>query len=342
MPDMPKPVAILTADIHLSHTPPAARSHEPDWYEAMRRQLRWLKQFQTELAEYPIPIFVAGDIFHKYNPPAELINFALRELPDNIYAVPGQHDLPFHSIQDIHKSAYWTLAEAGKIKNVEYKTPTYFCTHRMIRLHGFPFGHPLTPREIESDDADTEKFQYIDIALIHEYCWQRGASYPKASDEQSAEHHQKNTKNYDVLVFGDNHIPHEDFSKKPAVFNCGGFYRRTIDEVDYRPSVGVLYSDKTIRREYVPVQQDVFVTKQESPVLDSNITEFVRYLSNTTTNPLDVEEVIRHYVRSNNVPEVAGGLQCCAAARSLWILSLRFLFAHDDFLRNRRHPTTLL
>jgi len=26
-------------------------------------------------------------------------------------------------------------------------------------------------------------------------------------------------------------------------------------------------------------------------------------LSNTTTNPLDVEEVIRHYVRSNNVPE---------------------------------------
>jgi DNA repair exonuclease SbcCD nuclease subunit len=298
MPDMPKPVAILTADIHLSHTPPAARSHEPDWYEAMRRQLKWLKSLQQQLSvEYSIPIFVAGDIFHKYNPPAELINFALRELPDNIYAVPGQHDLPFHNIQDIHKSAYWTLVESGKIKNVSHEYPVRIESPvGVIRLQGFPFGTPLTPLKPYDLPA-------IDIALIHEYCWQRGASYPKASDEQSAESHQNNAKNYDILVFGDNHIPHEDLSKKPAVFNCGGFYRRTIDEVDYRPSVGVLYSDKTIMREYIPVQQDVFVTKQESPVLDSNIADFMRYLSNTTTNPLDVEEIIRHYVRSNNVPE---------------------------------------
>jgi DNA repair exonuclease SbcCD nuclease subunit len=223
---MSEPIAILTADIHLSHTPPAARSHEPDWYEAMRRQLRWLRKLQSK---YGVPIFVAGDLFHKYNPPAELINFALRELPDNIYAVPGQHDLPFHNIQDIHKSAYWTLVEAGKIKNVEYDSPIRIESQvAVMRLHGFPFGHPLVPRKPYDLHA-------IDVAIVHEYCWQGTAKYVTASEDKNMAAHRKNAKNYDILVSGDNHIPHEDFSQKPAVFNCGGFYRRTIDEKCPRP-----------------------------------------------------------------------------------------------------------
>jgi hypothetical protein len=64
-----------------------------------------------------------------------------------------------------------------------------------------------------------------------------------------------------------------------------------------------LYADKTVRREYIPVQKDVFVSRPEVPVLDQSISDFVRYLSNTTTNPLDVEEVIRNYVLSHDVPE---------------------------------------
>jgi DNA repair exonuclease SbcCD nuclease subunit len=246
--------------------------------------------------EYQVPIFAAGDIFHRYNPPAELINFALKELPDNIYAIPGQHDLPFHNIQDIHKSAYWTLVEAGKIHNVSPEYPVRIeLPVAVIRLQGFPFGVPITPHQSYDLPA-------IDVAIIHEYCWQNTAAYPGAPESTHAKEHRKNAQNYDILVFGDNHIPHEDFSSKQAVFNCGGFYRRTVDEIEYRPSVGILYSDKTIKREYIPVQKDIFVARQESPVLDSNIADFVRYLSNTTTNPLDVEEVIRNYVVSHSVP----------------------------------------
>jgi predicted phosphodiesterase len=227
----------------------------------------------------------------------ELVNLALRELPDNIYAVPGQHDLPYHSIDDIRKSAYWTLVEAGKITNIENGTPIAVkLPQTTFRVHGFPFGCPLKP--CQKDDSAT-----MDIAIIHEYCWQGRACYPGASEDKNVEAHRANASTYDVLVFGDNHIPHEDFSKDPIVFNCGGFYRRTIDEVDYRPSVGILYSDKTIRREYVPVDEDVFVARQESPVLDQNISDFVKYLANTTTNPLDVEEVIRHYIVTHEVPE---------------------------------------
>ena len=295
---MPTPIAILTADIHLSHSSPAARSQEPDWYEAMRRQFQWLKELQRRF-EHELPIFIAGDIFHKYSPPVELVNFALRELPDNIYAIPGQHDLPYHSLDDIRKSAYWTLMEAGKITNVNYRTPALMrvgCSEVLIRLHGFPFKCPIIPCQKEGDA--------IEIAIIHEYCWQGRACYLGASEEKSVEAHRAHAGTYDVLVFGDNHIPHEDFSENPVVFNCGGFYRRTIDEVDHRPSVGILYSDLTIKREYVPVQEDIFITKQESSVLEQNISDFVHYLSNTTTNPLDVEEIIRNYVITHNVSEL--------------------------------------
>jgi len=304
MSTMPHPIAILTADIHLSHTAPAARSHEPDWYEAMRRQFEWLRQIQYDLrivgtsgVSYRIPILIASDIFHKYNPPVELVNFALRELPDGIYAVPGQHDLPFHNMDDIHKSAYWTLVEAGKIVNIQHKIPILVeLPDTTLRLHGFPFGKPLQPCEYTPEET-------INIAVIHEYCWQERVCYPGASPDKTVESHRTRAGSYDILVFGDNHIPHEDCSKTPAIFNCGGFYRRTIDEVDYRPSVGILYSDKTIRREYIPVTEDIFIAKQESPTLDQNISDFVKYLANTTTNPLDVEEVVRQYVIAHDVPE---------------------------------------
>jgi DNA repair exonuclease SbcCD nuclease subunit len=293
MSNLPFPIAILMADVHLSHTAPAARSHEPDWYEAMRRQLVWLRELQSKLN---IPILIAGDIFHKYNPPVELVNFALQELPNRITAIPGQHDLPFHNMDDIHKSAYWTLVEAHKIRTSVYQKPEFLAPQTGVVLHGFPFGCPLKPYK-------KVPCEYMNIAMIHEYCWQGKSGFPGASEDKTVNAHRNNADGYDILIFGDNHIPHEDISKNPIVFNCGGFYRRTIDEINHKPSVGILYSDKTIRREYVPVDEDIFVSAQEKPVLDQNISEFVKYLANTTTNPLDVEEVIRNYVITHNVPE---------------------------------------
>lgn len=292
---MSTPIAIAVADIHLSHIAPAARANEPDWYEAQRRQLRYLKNLQKELN---VPTFIAGDLFHKYNPPAELINFALTELPDNIYAVPGQHDLSYHNLQDIHKSAYYTLIQAGKIKTAPFTNPIISGT-TIVHLYGFPFGQPLLPHP---NQPTTERKTYH-IALIHDYCHHGKSTFLNAPEDKTADRHIQTADNYDFLIFGDNHMPFEYKSNNTTVINCGGFYRRTIAEIDHKPSVVILYSDGTYKRNYVPITNDVFIEKQTVPTQSSDINDFVKYLSNTTTNPLDVEEVIREYVQQNNTPQ---------------------------------------
>ena len=113
-------VAIACADIHLQHTAPICRSGEPDWYAAMARPLEELRGLQEN---YDCPILCAGDVFNHWNNcPPELINWAIKHLP-KMYAIPGQHDLPQHRLDDVRKSAYWTMVEAGVIENLPLGLP---------------------------------------------------------------------------------------------------------------------------------------------------------------------------------------------------------------------------
>ena len=71
-------IAILCADVHLSLNPPVWRSNEPDWFAAMKRPLDEIKELQKK--NHDCPVFCAGDIFHKWDSPAELINWAIDNL----------------------------------------------------------------------------------------------------------------------------------------------------------------------------------------------------------------------------------------------------------------------
>ncbi|MDR2115569.1 MAG: metallophosphoesterase [Planctomycetaceae bacterium] len=294
-------IAILISDIHLSHVPPVARNNEPDWYAAMERQLIWLKQLQKE--HNNPPIIAAGDIFHRWNSSPELINFAIRYLP-SLYAVPGQHDLPYHSLQEIKKSAYWTLVESGTIIDLPLNKSYYIeIPSCALALHGFPFGVPLQP--------NTDGLPYIHIAVVHDYCWQSGYSYPNAPTEKTADEHIKSGSYYHVIHFGDNHKGFLKRHKHQWIFNGGTFYRRSIDEIDYRPMVGlVLIDDKAdseviVKPVPIPITEDVFTVKVQSPQQKENIEigEFVDYLSNLSINALDIEEVIRQYTVVHSVPD---------------------------------------
>jgi hypothetical protein len=119
-----EPIAVLCSDIHLSLKQPPCRAD--DWLSVQKGYLVQLKSLACAAKELwlgnrnttgrPIPILCAGDIFDKWNSPPELIRFALEHLPDGMICVPGQHDLPNHSFEEIHRSAYGVLREAGKIR----------------------------------------------------------------------------------------------------------------------------------------------------------------------------------------------------------------------------------
>jgi len=129
-------IAILCSDIHLCHTPPVARSAEPDWYVAMERQL---DELRAVAEQHGAPIVCAGDIFDRWNSPPELINFAIQSSP-KMHSIPGQHDLPHHRYEDMQRSAYWTLVAAGVLTDLGTVPKV---VSNWLAVHPFPWGFPI-------------------------------------------------------------------------------------------------------------------------------------------------------------------------------------------------------
>lgn len=298
-------VAIFCSDLHLSLKPPIWRSAEPNWLSAQARPLEEVRDLQEK---YECPVICAGDVFDRsrkiadgWNAPAELINFAIDQLPD-MYAIPGQHDLPNHQYEDIHRSAYWTLVEAGKIKNIlpgDITIADDANKNKGLVVSGFPPGYKIKPPQQCHDIVDG----WIDIAVIHDYIWIPGYSYPKAPDENKVSKNLSLLEGYDIAVYGDNHkgfytnrFPSKD-PHYPRIFNCGTLMRRKSDEIDYKPQVGLLMSDGSVTPYYLDISQDKYIPKAEEQVkamLDMG--EFFDELEKLGKTALDFVEAMKEFL----------------------------------------------
>lgn len=278
-----KVVAICVADIHLTLRPPVARSAEPCWLGAMKRQLKQLRDLGKSFNH--VPIIYAGDIFDKHNPVPELINFAAKNLP-NGYAVPGQHDLPNHRYEDLQKSAYWTLMEVGVLTNIPYRESVGLSS---VSLHGFPWGRPLEPLQ-------REKRERLEMAVVHDYCWMPNhGSYPGADQEKRIKNRKQSMTGYDVVIFGDNHTP----LQSGKAFNCGSFFRRKADERNHRPSAGLIHADGTVTRHYFDCSEDKFLDDEElakAIMEEGSVDELVKELAKLTDVAIDFAEALKRRV----------------------------------------------
>ena len=294
-------LAILLADIHLSLKPPLWRSAEEDWLEVQAKvlcEVDWLQE------KYGCPVICAGDIFDRsrkiadgWNASAELINFAIKYLPDNMYAIPGQHDLPNHQYIDIDRSAYWTLVKAGKIKNIPPIPQEHYditIIDKRLALFGFPPGYEILPNEVNNESC------ILDIAVIHDYVWIPGHSYPDAPKEKrlGQTSFDKKWLGYDVLVYGDNHKGFTHKIGTSTVFNCGTLMRRKSDEIDYRPQVGLLLADGSVVPHYLDISQDKYldtVDLAEKERSNLDMTEFFNELEKLGKTALDFKEAMKEY-----------------------------------------------
>ncbi len=246
MPATDPVIAILASDLHLRHTPPICRTKEPDWYAAQQRPLEEIRNLRLV---YDCPVVWAGDIFHKWNPPNELVNFAL-EWVDG-YGVPGQHDLPHHNAEDMYKSAFWTLCMAGRIT---YLPPGKLCQWRPEwYMRGFQWGTPLQPFGPRPPQTKL-------LAVVHRFCWIPEKGYPEAAATDLAAAHGKALEGYSTAVFGDNHKGFlTTFGKGTAnMLNCGSVMRTTSAQENYAPHVGLLYESGRITQHFLDTSKDVF------------------------------------------------------------------------------------
>lgn len=287
---MPQSIAILASDIHLSHKPPIFRSEEPDWYAT---QKRYLDELAGLASERVVPIVYAGDIFDKWNSPAELINFAIDNLPPGC-AIPGQHDLPNHRYEDIQKSAYWTLHKAEVIDDLGRT----FVRNNQLALFPFPWGKTVQPA---SDTFDI--YEGVMLAIVHSYIWQdEKTCYPGAVLSQHVKGY--DLTGYDAAVFGDNHKGFIARYNDCNIMNCGTFMIRKSDERAYRPMVGILYEDGSIKPYYLDTSKDVYceseiVEKVEK--VQQHFDHFIQDLRTLGMDALDFRQAIKHRLDNENV-----------------------------------------
>lgn len=284
--DEKKPVAVLVADLHLSLKPPLARSVEDDWLEVQKGYLDQLGKLAKD-----IPILCAGDIFDRWNAAPELVNFALAHLPHGMFCVPGNHDLPLHSYEDIEKSAYMTLVRAHKIQNLKPGVPV--TTFNDLILHGFPHGFEITPC------TKGQPLRGLNIAVIHQFIWIKDHGYEGAPEEQRAKHYKEKLQGYDIAVFGDNHDPFQ-IGKS---WNCGGFQRRRRDEINHKPRVGVLYGDGHVEERLLDTSRDKFASLEELKAVarQFDFVDLIEELYNLGENSLDFVEALVHFMEDNKV-----------------------------------------
>lgn len=300
-------VAILCADLHLSLRPPVFRSAEPDWLEAQKRILEEIWHLAWPDRSWHIPIIIAGDLFDRPDNPAQLVNFALEYLPPKVYACCGQHDLLRHRYKDIDRTSYGTLVRAGRITNLPPKECVEVLGAVPLRLWGFPWGFKPRPNPGPHDLG-------LDIAIIHRYVWRDGAGYPGAPAEAKVGELGKSLSGYDLALVGDNHQPFEcrvkvqtdsHLSKPKTCFvhNNGSLLRRHSDEINHRPSVGLLKLDGTVERHYLDTSKDLTLEPTEAAKVEGlDLTGFLDELVALGESGLDFVHTVKRYLTDHGIP----------------------------------------
>lgn len=245
-----------------------------------------------------MPIIVAGDLLHSFNQPPELINHLIDVMPA-VYAVAGNHDLSNHSLNDINRSAFMTLIQAGKVTRLFAKPSNK--VHPDVLTTGFACGQEPCVGPIDSDR--------LNLAVVHAYCYE-GHTYPGVNPHYHWSNWIERLKGYDVVHFGDNHTAIHVARKDTTLFGAGAFIRRRGDERHLKPHVGILMSNGTVEKRYLDTSKDKWVEGLDEVAAGTagvDCNDFLEALLDMGNAGIDFNEAVREYMRlhkSECTPEV--------------------------------------
>jgi hypothetical protein len=186
------PTLIALADLHLCSGRPAAWA-----FDILPAQVRALRVAALLSRFADCPLLLAGDIFDEPRPRPEVITAAEEALAGagEVVAIPGQHDLPNHSLALYRESGLRTL-EAARILRVLLPGRSSFLSKDVLGIDGFGFGVELETKPEQSG---------AEVALVHQLAWHKAPPFPTAPKEGSAARIYKRLSPYRLILCGDNH-----------------------------------------------------------------------------------------------------------------------------------------
>ena len=267
---MKKPNLILTADWHLRDDQPICRTD--DYFAAQNKKISFIMELQEK---HNCDILIAGDLFHKAKSSKSLEIYCLKVLCNYIFGIPGNHDLPNHSIEKINESSIGILRAGG-----------------LINLYDCPLDH------FRGFYANDRKIGMIH-SLVHR-------TDPIKADgkiiSQAAKKLLKDNPEYDLIVSGDNHQTFVEEYQGRLLVNPGSLMRMSADQIVHKPCVFLYYSDNnSVEQVFIPIEKDVvdrshIDNKQET---ESRFNSFITRMNEDFELSLSFEKNISAYLKTN-------------------------------------------
>lgn len=293
-----KATAILTADIHVTHRTPTCRID--DYVETMKTKLQWLERLRKK---HDCVILDAGDILDRWKSSPELMLWMLDNLPNEIITIPGNHDLPQHNINLLHRSGLGLLERVGKIRLLTGNNSFH------LEENGVKFsvyGLPWKGVELGALPPVAKENQRR-VLLIHELTWTGGKPWG-GCDAPNATKLLKRHPDFDLIVSGHNHrsFIHHDKDGRTLV-NPGSLMRRTADQLLHRPKVYLWYgSTGKVTPINVPTSLPEEVMSREHidriDQKNERIAAFVERLNKDWVAEFSFEKNLEKFFSHNQIP----------------------------------------
>ncbi len=283
-----QPTAILCGDLHIRETVPQSRID--DYLAAQDRKLEFLRKLQLK---YDCPIFDAGDVFDTWRCSHGLTAYAIQNLPNQIYTIPGNHDLPSLSLDKFNKSPINVLYTAGDIYCLF--PPNDSEGGDYLYYKGFPWG--TKPHDLK------EKIKSkIKIALCHYFVYE-DEGVPGVESERGIDL-LKRLKSFDLIVTGHNHKSFVVEYKGRLLVNPGSMMRMAADQFDHKPRVYLWYAESnTVEPIYFPIEPSENVLSREHITVKEESNEmlesFVSRLKEGYEVSLSYKDNLEKYFTSN-------------------------------------------
>ena len=246
--------AILVSDLHLTDTIPVSRTD--DYILAQQYKLDFLQSLSNQ--NNNCPILCAGDVFDYWKASPWLCSMAFSYLPRPFIGIPGQHDLPMHSLELYGRSALSLLSSVSGLDDINILGVTSredsYAVFDDLFIVGKPFG--------TLKDFDPEKLlpitQLRKILILHELVWQNNAPSWNAGSLTDQELLSTFGKYYDLILTGDNHSGFVSRKGNSILVNPGSMLRINADQEDYKPRCYLYYAEENdVKPVYFPIEEKV-------------------------------------------------------------------------------------
>lgn len=271
--------AILTADWHLRWTKPSCWTGDHEhWLNSQREAVDFINKLQQE---EQCPVLHAGDLFHKWNPPYQLLSDLMDVFPKEFITCYGNHDLPQHNLDLQHKTSLYLMEKAG-----------------FLESKGIHWNQ--TPSENNLLTISGKK-----VGIWHVMTFTTFSPNPKSTDPKAHELLKKYPE-VDLFVTGDNHNPFVERLGDRLLVNPGNLTRQTADQIEYRPRVYLWNAeDNSIEAVYLPfnptdVTSEHLEVKKER---EDRINAFITKLNTDWEGSVSFEENIIRFLKENTIPE---------------------------------------